>query len=135
MPAAGLAKSKVSVSQAFATVVVASVSQLLLPSAASSTFSRIWTPTVGDHTRTVMVLAVAVNGIGAIELFGAVLTVTPAHSSAVADLVTSATWFAPPAGSATTLAASAPPKPVSVYVTAGSSNVIGSPGSTTVVVL
>jgi len=52
----------------------------------------------------------------------------------VADLVTSATLFAPPAGSATTAAASAPPKPVSVYVTAGSSNVTGRPGSTTVVV-
>ncbi len=114
VPAAGFAKLKVSVSQALATVVVASVSQLLLPSAASSTFSRIWTPAAGDHTRTVIVLAVALNGIGAIELPGAVDTVTPAHSSAVADLVTCATLLAPPAGSATTLAASAPPKPVSV---------------------
>ena len=61
-----------------------------------------------------MVLAVAENGIAAIEKFGPVETVVPAHNSAVADLVTCATLLAPPAGSATTLAASAPPKPVSV---------------------
>ncbi len=114
VPAAGFAKLKVSVSQALATVVVASVSQLLLPSAASSTFSRIWTPAAGDHTRTVIVLAVALNGIGAIEKFASVDTVTPAHSSAMADFTTLATLLAPPAGSVTMVESSAPPKPVSV---------------------
>ena len=64
---AALAKLKVNVCQALATVVVASVSQVLVTSVASSTFRRIFIPAAGAHTLRVMVLALAVKGIFAIE--------------------------------------------------------------------
>jgi hypothetical protein len=73
------------VCQPLATVVVASVSQERVGSAASSTFRRTGIPAVGDHTRTVIVLAAAVKGMIAIELFAPVETVVSAHSSATAD--------------------------------------------------
>ena len=114
MPVAGLAKSNVSVSQALATVVVASVSAECVPSAASSTLSRTLMPALGEYTRTVMRVLDASNGILPTELFGPVDTVVPAHTSAVADFTTFATLLAPPAGSSTTEESSAPPKPVSV---------------------
>ena len=114
MPAAWLAKSKVSVSQALATVVVASVSTDLVGSAASSTFSRTWMPASGDQTRTVIVVLLAVNSSAGTVLFGPVDTVVPAHSWAVADLTTLATLLAAFVGSTTTVESSAPPKPVRV---------------------
>ena len=53
------------------------------------------------------------------------VSVVPAHSSAVALFTTRATWLVASVGSTTTVASSAPPNPVSVYVTPASLNVIG----------
>ena len=79
----------------------------------------------GDHTRTDIVVADAVKGSVGTEKFEPVDTVVPAHNSAVADFTTRATLFEPPTGSTTMVESSAPPKPVSVYVTKLESNVIG----------
>ena len=114
VPVAGLAKSNVSVSQALATVVVASVSTECVGSAASSTLRRTLMPALGEYTRTVMRVLAASNGILPTDLSGPVDTVVPANVSAVADLTTFATLLVPPAGSATTEESSAPPKPVNV---------------------
>ena len=54
------------------------------------------------------------TGILPTDWLGPVETVVPAHSSAVPDLTTRATRFAPPIGSAATVESSAPPNPVSV---------------------
>ena len=51
-------------------------------------------PASGDQTRTVILVLLAVNGIVGTEKFGPVDTVVPAHSSAVADLMTLATLLA-----------------------------------------
>ena len=120
VPAAWLAKLKLKVCQPPATVVVASVSTLLVGSAASSTFSRTGVPAVGDQTRTVMVLLVAVKPMVAMALLARFDTVVPAQSSAVALLMTRATLLAALLGSATTLESSAPPKPVSAGAVASS---------------
>ena len=114
VPAAGVAKLKLSVCQPPATVVVASVSTLLVGSVASSTFSRTGVPAVGDQTRTVTTLLVAVKPMVGILSPASVEKVVPAHNSAVPLLTTLATLLVPPAGSATTVASSAPPKPASV---------------------
>ena len=113
VPAAWLAKLKLSVCQAPATEVVASVSTDFVPSAASSTFRRTGMPAVGDQTRAVTVVRVAVKGSVTMALLGQIDTVVPAHSSAVPDLTILATRLAALVGSTTTVASSAPPKPVS----------------------
>ena len=120
MPGAGLAKLKLRVCQPLAVVTVASVSTDLLASAAFSAFRRTGTPAAGDQTRTVMVLLLALKPIGATAALGSVDTVVPAQSSAVALFSTRATLLLPPAGSATMLASSAPPKPVRVGAGASS---------------
>ena len=109
-----MAKSNVSVSQALVAVVVASVSTVWVLSAASSTLSRTGTPAAGEYTRTVMRVFAASSGILPTDWLAPVDTVVPAHSSAVADFTTRATWLVPPVGSVTTVESSAPPKPVSV---------------------
>ena len=113
MPVAGLAKLKRKVCQPLATVVLASVSTLLVPSAASSTFMRTGVPAVGDQTRAVSVVRVAVKGSVTMAWLGQMDTVAPAHTSAVPDLTILATRLAALVGSTTTVASSAPPKPVS----------------------
>ena len=119
VPATWLAKLKLSVCQPPATVVEASVSTLLVGSAASSTLSRTGVPAVGDQTRTVMVLLVALKPIGAMALLARFETVVPAQSSAVALLITRATLLAAFVGSGWTLESSAPPKPVNTGAAAG----------------
>ncbi len=114
MPEAGLAKSKVSVSQALALVVTASVSAEWVGSAASSTLSRTTMPAFGEYTRTVILVSVAENGILGTALLAFVDTVVPAHNSAVADFTTFATVLLLTTGSGTSVESSAPPKPVSV---------------------
>ena len=76
MPAAALAKLKLRVCQP-TTVVAASVSTDLLPSAMSSSFSRIGMPASGDQTRTVIVVALLVKGMRAKPPLATVTTVLP----------------------------------------------------------
>ncbi len=71
-------------------------------------------PALGEYTRTVIRVLVAVNGIVPTELLAPVDTVVPAHNSAVADFTTLATLLPALVGSATTVESSAPPNPVSV---------------------
>ena len=129
VPAASFAKSNVNVSQSPDVVVVASVSTDTAGSSEFSIFSRTWTPAAAENTRTFICVFDASSGITSIDSFGPVDTTVPAKVSAAADRSTCTTMFVPPAGSLVTNELSAPPKPRSVYVTAGSSNVMGENGA------
>ena len=118
VPGTCVAKSKVSVSHALATVVSTSISTLLLglfgSSCARTSLRRTGMPAAGEYTRTVMRVSVAVNGT--MPTVGpTVPTTVPAYVKVVsADLLTRATLLVPPAGSACTEESSAPAKPRSV---------------------
>ena len=111
MPSTWLAKSKVSVSQSLATVVVASVSTEIAGSAEFSIFNLTWIPATGDQTRTVMVVLSASSGMTGIVSFGPVETTVPANDAASADRFTWTTLLAASVGSTTTVESSAPLKP------------------------
>ena len=133
VPAAWLAKLKVSVCQPLATVTVASVSTDRVRSAASSTLSRTGMPATGDHTRADIVVSVLENGSRAMASLGHTTSVVPAQTSAVSLLTMRATLFVASVGSTTTVASPAPPNPTSVG--AGlSSNVTSGVRTTTTVV-
>ena len=108
----GDAKLKVSVSQPPATVVIASVSQLIAPLDASSTFNLIVLPAAADQTLTVINVSLAVKGI-AVAKPVAVLIVVPAQVCAPAVLITLITLLVALVGSTTRLEA-LPPKSVIV---------------------
>ena len=98
VPATGLLKSNVSVSQVSTTVVSASVSTLLVGSALSSTFRRIGVPARGEYTRTVICVEPGINGTGVAKP-AAPPIVVPAHSSAPSGLVVLTTVLAGSNGS------------------------------------
>ena len=98
-----------------APVNITSVSQLLVGSFLSSTFSLIEMFVCGLHTLTFILLSVAVNGIAfandVCTVPAKAVTETPAHNSAVFVLITFPTLFVARVGSTTIVACSAPPKP------------------------
>ena len=94
-------KSNVSVSHAFATVVLTSTSEVTDPSA-FSTLNRTGTPERGEYTCTLMVVAPAANGIGLAKPSPVPMTV-PAKVSAPAPFVVDATVLFASVGSATSV--------------------------------
>ena len=125
VPGAWLAKLNVNVCHPPATVVVANVSTDNVGSPAFSTFNSTGVPASGDHTRTVIDVFPAENGITGTAKLASVDTVVPAQVSAPTPLTTRATRLAAFPGSATTVP-SAPPNPVNTGAIA-SSKVITKP--------
>ncbi len=110
VPLAGCAKLKVRVCQSPATVVVASVSTVRVPSAASSSLRRTTVPASGAHTRIVTLWLLEV--INSPEVSDR--KVTPAQISAPTVLMTSTAVPEPPAGGAVSSEGTVPPNPVRV---------------------